>query len=453
MDAIQNALRASGAFLERINARTLLQIPVFPGILDQPRLAPYQTCSHPQLSCHNTSAVPESCCFNYPGGLFLQTQFWDARPAVGPADSWTIHGLWPDHCTGGFDQYCDNGRRFTNIFDILSSFNNSNPLLETMNEYWLSNEGSHEGLWAHEWNKHGSCINTLRPSCYAPPDTKSIPHPDVLDYFNTTVTLFRNLDTYTFLADAGIVPSEHTTYTLSQLESALLAVHGSPVTLRCHGSNLNEAWYHFSVLGPLQRGQFVPAKPTGQRSNCPPTGIRYLPKKPSQYPSKTSTTPHSSPTSTSTPEPFKGRGYLNVHVLPTTSSSSPSHKGCLISSGVWYTSGRCATYRIQDDVAPDPSEPDQSHYFTLASRGKVPCSINEIGAFECSRSLPFQTIFSAHELDSKDEPDAILSFRNRTTFYAANVPGKFEKVEIFADDGGDEDPRPVRLEISWEGTG
>jgi ribonuclease T2 len=24
----------------------------------------------------------------------LQTQFWDADPAVGPVDSWTIHGLW-----------------------------------------------------------------------------------------------------------------------------------------------------------------------------------------------------------------------------------------------------------------------------------------------------------------------------------------------------------------------
>lgn len=24
----------------------------------------------------------------------LQTQFWDADPAVGPDDSWTIHGLW-----------------------------------------------------------------------------------------------------------------------------------------------------------------------------------------------------------------------------------------------------------------------------------------------------------------------------------------------------------------------
>ena len=47
-----------------------------------------------QLSCHNTSAVQNLCCFNAPGGELLQTQFWDYDPATGPADSWTVHGLW-----------------------------------------------------------------------------------------------------------------------------------------------------------------------------------------------------------------------------------------------------------------------------------------------------------------------------------------------------------------------
>ena len=46
------------------------------------------------LSCHNSTVAPDSCCFIYPGGQLLQTQFWDADPAVGPADSWTLHGLW-----------------------------------------------------------------------------------------------------------------------------------------------------------------------------------------------------------------------------------------------------------------------------------------------------------------------------------------------------------------------
>src|ERR1700712_3600002 len=50
------------------------------------------------LSCHNTTTAPDSCCFIYPGGQLLQTQFWDAVPAVGPIDSWTLHGLWYVDC-------------------------------------------------------------------------------------------------------------------------------------------------------------------------------------------------------------------------------------------------------------------------------------------------------------------------------------------------------------------
>lgn len=50
------------------------------------------TCNSPQLSCQNTTAQSDLCCFNSPGGALLLTQFWDTDPVVGPADSWTIHG-------------------------------------------------------------------------------------------------------------------------------------------------------------------------------------------------------------------------------------------------------------------------------------------------------------------------------------------------------------------------
>lgn len=53
-----------------------------------------QSCTSPQLSCHNTTAVANLCCFNAPGGQLLQTQFWDTNPPTGPSDSWTLHGLW-----------------------------------------------------------------------------------------------------------------------------------------------------------------------------------------------------------------------------------------------------------------------------------------------------------------------------------------------------------------------
>lgn len=46
-----------------------------------------KACSNPQLSCQNTTAVADLCCFNAPGGQMLQTQFWDTSPSTGKSIS------------------------------------------------------------------------------------------------------------------------------------------------------------------------------------------------------------------------------------------------------------------------------------------------------------------------------------------------------------------------------
>jgi len=45
----------------------------------------YMCCASNDLETDqvsNTSAV-DTCCFNYPGGKFLSTQFWDTAPPTG----------------------------------------------------------------------------------------------------------------------------------------------------------------------------------------------------------------------------------------------------------------------------------------------------------------------------------------------------------------------------------
>jgi ribonuclease T2 len=61
-----------------------------------------------------------------------------------------------------------------------------------MDEYWVSNDESNEAFWEHEWSTHGTCINTLDPSCY----TGYTPGAEVVDFFQTVVNLFKTLDTY-----------------------------------------------------------------------------------------------------------------------------------------------------------------------------------------------------------------------------------------------------------------
>jgi len=182
----------------------------------------------------------------------------------------------PDLCDGTYDQFCNNAPQYTNITDILQAAG-QDDLLSYMNTYWLPDAGTSESFWEHEWNKHGTCINTLAPSCYGDAYT---PGTEVVDFFTRTVELFKTLDSYTALANAGITPSTDVTYTNQQIQDALSQVTGSAVVLGCSKGALNQAWYSYNVRGSLQTGTFVPTDPAGSggRGTCPESGIRYLPK-------------------------------------------------------------------------------------------------------------------------------------------------------------------------------
>lgn len=137
------------------------------------------------------------------------------------------------------------------------------------------------------------------------------------------------------LANAGIVPSTTATYTLAQIQSALTAAHGYPVTVQCSGGQIDELWYHYNVLGSVQTGEFVPTNPDGTKGDCPATGIRYVPKYQTASPTLTTTGTAGTPSATGTP--YNGKGFLQAY-------TSGTQKGCLISAGTWYTTGTCATY-------------------------------------------------------------------------------------------------------------
>ncbi|KAL8678737.1 MAG: hypothetical protein Q9186_004928 [Xanthomendoza sp. 1 TL-2023] len=272
---------------------------------------------------------PDTCCFNAPGGLLLQTQFWDTNPPTGPSNSWTVHGLWPDNCDGTYEQYCDQSRQYTNITAIISAAGQTD-LLNYMNTYWKDYQGNDESFWEHEWGKHGTCISTLEPGCY----DNYTPQQEVVAYFQKTVDLFKTLDSYAILSAAGIVPSSTKTYTSTQILAALAAPRGVQVSIMCRNGEIDEIWYFYEVRGSVQTGTFVPAEPDGSKSNCPASGIKYLPK--TGTPPSTST--GSPPTSTPTPgNPFSGKG-----TLPVTSGGKTN--GCIISGGTWYTTGTCASF-------------------------------------------------------------------------------------------------------------
>ena len=109
----------------------------------------------------------------------------------GPSNSWTIHGLWPDHCDGTYDSTCDSSRQYTGIGTILTGLGKSS-LLSYMNTYWKDISGDDESFWEHEWGKHGTCVSTLAPACYTGYTSKQ----EVGDYFQKAVDIFKTRDTY-----------------------------------------------------------------------------------------------------------------------------------------------------------------------------------------------------------------------------------------------------------------
>ncbi|PGH35529.1 ribonuclease T2 [[Emmonsia] crescens] len=393
------------------------QIPLWnnPPIQHGPEVTEFYSCPNPQLSCKVEFNSQDRCCFNYPGGQLLQTQFWDADPPTGPEEGWTIHGLWPDHCDGSFDQYCDSNRRFHNLSSIIEQ-SGQLELLGLMRTHWKDFRGNDENLWEHEWNKHGTCISSLEPHCY--PDY--VPQQEVVTYFQKTVDLFLGLPSYDILSAAGIVPSDTQTYDLDSIEDVLKKVHGQDVVVRCRNGALNEIWYHFNIAGPFELGKFVPANPVGGPSNCPRNGIRYKPKKsPSRKPSATKAFPK--PTGAPpTGIPFVGKGRLMVEY-------SGRQHGCIISRGGWFAAGTCAKFH----ALPGPGD----DFLLKSSKGL--CAFDDDDGFVCAADIDKPTVFAA--IDDK------LSLRQQTTFYSDAVPKRRGQSSIYESSGR----HPLSLEIYW----
>ncbi|EJD03635.1 ribonuclease T2 [Fomitiporia mediterranea MF3/22] len=256
-------------------------------------------------SCENTTEIKNTCCSPTPGGLVLQTQFWDMYTGFEkegqllPKNSWTIHGLWPDFCDGSFTQYCDLSRQY----DPAPSPNTTNglpngtvvppyhgpgvdtfitdfgrfDLLDYMNKYWVSQGSPNNEFWAHEFSKHATCTSTFDVACYA--NYKQ--HEDVVNFFEAVVRAFHMFPTYDMLTAAGIVPSNSTTYTLAQIQAAIKAQTGATPFVGCGGNGtiLNEMWHFSHVLGTEQYGRFKPVDST-TTSTCSEHGICYLERTP-----------------------------------------------------------------------------------------------------------------------------------------------------------------------------
>ncbi|GJE89611.1 ribonuclease T2-like protein [Phanerochaete sordida] len=351
-------------------------------------------------SCHNTTKETNLCCFESPGGLLLQTQFWDTDPSTGPSDSWTIHGLWPDNCDGTFSENCDASRDYTNIAGLLTA-QGAADTLSFMQEYWVDINGQNEQFWEHEWSTHGTCYSTLKTSCLPSGSAKGA---EAVSFFNTVVALFKTLPTYDWLSSAGITPSSSKTYTLSQITSAVQSAHGFIPALNCDSSTtISQISYYFNLKGSLLDGTFVPID-TPEKGTCASSGLKYIPKSGSGSSSPTTSAGGSSPSGTGG--------------LPSKAHLQASTTGALLTAGTWSTQTP-ATYTISGS----PSG------FTLStSKGK--CAVSS-GTLACGSSVSTASTFTAVTSGSQ----LLLAFQGSTAWTSDSTPSGTDQETVFTGTG------------------
>lgn len=138
-----------------------------------------------------------------------------------------------------------------------------------MDKYWINQGDTNVVFWAHEFSKHATCTSTFDVSCYG---AKYKKHQEVIDFYDAVIRAFKMYPTYDMLAayasfdcfskspsltmvfsSYGIVPSNKTTYSLAQIQTALTSQTGAIPYLGCttDGTVLSEVWYMHHVLGSV----------------------------------------------------------------------------------------------------------------------------------------------------------------------------------------------------------
>ncbi|KAF5014535.1 hypothetical protein F66182_14441, partial [Fusarium sp. NRRL 66182] len=146
----------------------------------------------------------------------------------------------------------------------------------------------------------------------------------------------------------------------------------------------------------------------GGGSNCPNSGIRYIPKRspPPSKPRPTTTRQPGQPEPTDPVEPR--RGNLRVYT-----GDDQQQRGCLISHGTWFTSGTCATFKAKDVTGG----------FNVQTR-RGPCGFVK-DVFTCGHQIRNPALFEISE-DNK------LVYNGNTTFFADKAPKGHVQSKVFA---------------------
>ncbi|XP_010527909.1 PREDICTED: ribonuclease 1 [Tarenaya hassleriana] len=181
-------------------------------------------------------------------GSYCDTKKSCCYPTTGkPAADFGIHGLWPNYEDGTYPSNCDDNSPFdkSTISDLISNMRKSWPTLACPS-------GTGEAFWEHEWEKHGTCSESVL---------------DQHDYFKTTLGLKQQTNILQALKTAGINP-DGGSYSLESIKDAIKEGTGFDPWIECNTDESGNTQLYQVYLCVDRSGSKLiecPVKPRGRK--------------------------------------------------------------------------------------------------------------------------------------------------------------------------------------------
>ncbi|KAF2553560.1 hypothetical protein F2Q68_00036164 [Brassica cretica] len=181
-------------------------------------------------------------------GSYCDTQRSCCFPTSGkPAADFGIHGLWPNYKDGTYPSNCDNTKPFdsSSISDLISSMQKSWPTLACPS-------GSGETFWEHEWEKHGTCSESVI---------------DQHEYFQTALNLKQKTDLLGALTKAGINP-DGKSYSIESIRDSIKESTGFTPWIQCNTDESGNSQLYQVYLCVDRSGSGLIECPVFPRGKC-----------------------------------------------------------------------------------------------------------------------------------------------------------------------------------------
>ncbi|KAK9277661.1 hypothetical protein L1049_007208 [Liquidambar formosana] len=180
-------------------------------------------------------------------GSYCDTEQSCCYPTTGkPASVFGIHGLWPNYNDGSYPSNCDPDSPFdqSQISDLISSLQKSWPTLACPS-------GNGSKFWSHEWDKHGTCSESVL---------------DQHGYFEATLDLKKKANLLHALQSAGIQPDGES-YSLNSIKAAIKDAIGFTPYIECNvGQSGNSQLYQIYLCVDTSGSNIIecPVLPRGR---------------------------------------------------------------------------------------------------------------------------------------------------------------------------------------------